>query len=453
MNAERLRWGLCCVTVFAWIAVHVVPAWTDPAFDLSALIVGSKVVTERGWSHLYEHDPIHYNLASSPAFTDAARALGFDETPTPFVHTPLLAVAGKPLAALPYTLVAHAWLVAAAIAMLGGLYAGARFFAPGVRGPLAAAVMVGALLSFEPIRYGFALGQTTPFIFALTMGALLAASRARPLTAGSLLALAAFVKLTPLAFAIAWIAAKRWKALAAMAAVFAALALLSIGVAGLAPHLEYVERVRDIGRSTVIAFNNHSLPAFVERFGRPNASLFTIIPVAPSTRVFVALAAVLMIALAAWSVRRVDTVHRERLVAASCAVFVLMIPTIAWTHYFVLLVPVGVAIWELAPSRPARGAVVAALLLCSRPLAMDHVKIERGPIGMIVGPTIAALLLYATVVLASRRLTHTGSSKPSVASARTASASTSAAGRTLESGGRKASAPQRGDGSHSDGSG
>lgn len=453
MIAERSRWVLFGVAVFAWIAAHALPAWSAPAFDLSALIVGSKVLTDRGFSHLYDHDPVYYNLASSPAFTDAARALGFGETPTPFVHSPLLAVASKPLAALPYALVAHVWLVAAVIAMLGGLQAGARFFAPGVRGPLAAAIVIGALLFFEPIRYGFALGQTTPFVFALTMGALLAASRNRPMTAGAFLALAAFVKLAPLAFAIAWIATKRWKALAAMTAVFAALAFLSIGVAGLDPNVEYIERVREIGRSTVVAFNNHSLPAFVERFGRANASLFTIIQVTPSTHAIVAASSVVMIVLAAWSVRRVDPVRRERLVAAACGIFLVTIPTLAWTHYFVFLVPVALAIWELAPSRPMRGAVVAALLLCSRPLAMDHVKIERGRLDVIVGPTIAAFVLYVLVVLASRRLSQPGSSKPSFASDRTASASTSAAGRTLESGGKNASAPQRVDGSQSDGSG
>jgi alpha-1,2-mannosyltransferase len=463
-RAPRWRaWAALFGVLAVWVALDVAPAWNEPAFDLSALVVGAEVTQEGGFAHLYDHDPAIYNEARSAAFTRAARSLGFDEIPTAFVHTPLVAVAARPLTWLPYPLVARTWLVAAALATLFVLFASARVFAPSLASPSAAAIVLALLLAFEPIRYALALGQTTPFIVALMLGALWSARSERPALAGVLLALPAFIKLTPILLVVPWVVERRWRALSSLAIALAALTCASFVVAGVGPNLEYARRVSEIGRATLVAYNNQSLPALLERLGRPGIEItrWHTIALSPATRTLVGASVAAMIAGGVWAVWGAPPERRERVTCAIAFVVMLLAPTIAWTHYFVLLVPAGALGWELAPAarspRAVRGVVLAALALCSRPLLLDQVHQLRGPVTILIGPTIAALLVYATVVIVARagrnRAAHAGTPKPPSTTARTATANTAAAGSTLQSGGTNASAPQPIDGSQTLGSG
>src|SRR5690349_11710338 len=95
--------------LIASVVVHVLPAWDSKAFDLSAILLGANVVREDGFGHLYEHDPVLYNRVTSEPFARAARELGFDDVPTPFVYAPLIAVVGQPIAAAPHRWIVRGW--------------------------------------------------------------------------------------------------------------------------------------------------------------------------------------------------------------------------------------------------------------------------------------------------------------------------------------------------------
>jgi hypothetical protein len=400
----------------AWSAMNVTPAWDAPGYDLSALVVGAKVVRDGGFAHAYDHDREFYNRADSEAFRRAGQELGFSDVSTPFVHPPLLAVLARPLTSIPYRTVARGWLVAALLATLLGLWLGARFFAPSLRSPLAWSLVGAALVFFEPIRYALWLAQTTPFIFCLTMAALLLADRKRPITAGLLLAIAAFVKLTPAIFVFAWLWRRDYRAAAACLGGVVALAILSLAVAGIAPNLEYVARVREISAETVIAYNNHALAAFIERMAQPVNEIYRwkIFPLSATVRTATAGAAIAMTGLGFWAFKPLDATTRTRLACGVLALITLLVPSIGWTHYFMVLVPIGMMLWELAAKMayPAfvRAALAAPLLLCSRPLLPDQINLSRGPVTILVGPTIAAAIVYVLLLVVARTSSRAPSS-------------------------------------------
>jgi hypothetical protein len=416
-------WGAFVIAAFAWGIVDVLRAFRSPAWDLSALVVGARVVAEGGYADLYDHDPVLFNVADGPAFRHAARALGIAGTPTAFVHSPLVAALGRPLAGLPFDDVALVWLVLAAAATVGGLVLAMRAFAPTLRGPFAWAALFGALLFFEPIRYGLWLGQTTPLVFFLTMLALFLAEGRRPLVAGLVLAVPAFLKLGPALFVLVWLWRKNHRAALGFAAGVAALAALSLLVAGTAPNLEYLARLRTIGTETVATYNNHSLSAALERMFGPTRDLFEwrVIPLSTVARVGLAGATVAMLAGGWAACRGLHETTRTRLASGVVAVVMLLVPTLAWTHYFVFLVPVALLVWELAGRIEGhalvRASLVVPLLLCSRPLFLDQVTCERSFVTIIVGPTVAAVVLYALLLVVARGLAQGGKRNPSKSSA------------------------------------
>jgi hypothetical protein len=413
LDRKRIAgWVALVAAALATVVIDVAPGWNAKAYDLSALVVGGQVLHEAGFEHLYDHDPRFYNQANSPAFAHAAQTLGFDDTPTPFVHAPVLAVLGAWLARFRYASLVRAWLVASTLALFGGLAAGVRHFAPRTfTSPGAWAALLFALLPFEPIRYTLWLGQTTPFVVLLVMLALRAADRRSTGWAGALLAGPAFVKLTPALFVVPWVFERRSRAVVAFAIALASLAALSVAVAGLGTNLAYVARAARIGGETLVAYNNQGVPAFLERLRQPAAEVmrWQIVPVSPATRALAAIVGLSIVLVAWWACSRLAGGVRERLAETVVVVFLLLVPSISWTHYFVLLVPPALGLWELAPptvARSVRASLLAALALCSRPIVLDHTTLARGPVTLIVGPTLAAGIVYVVTIVVARRLRH-----------------------------------------------
>jgi hypothetical protein len=389
----------------AWALLVAAPNGGAPGYDLAPVVVGAKVAAGGDFSSLYEHDPRLFNEANSPAMRRAAAELGFRRTPTPFVYPPLVAVLARPLVRFSFPVVVAGWLWIGAIATCVGVAIGARYFAPSFRRPAAWAVVVVALGLFEPIRYGLWLGQTTPVTFLLVMLSLWLAERGRPVAAGLALSLPAFVKLTPLLFALAWAWRRDQRALVSLAGALACWSILSIAVCGVGPNLEYLGRLREIGATTVVAYNNHSLAALLSRPVQPAAEIYRWLMVTPPLPVQAAIgiAAAVMLLVTWLALRPLASAPRTRAACGALAALGLLIPGIAWTHYFVLLVPVGIHLWEEA--REVRGtafyrvALAAALLLCSRPILPDQVDPRRGPGLLLGGPTLAALIIWALIVL------------------------------------------------------
>ncbi len=408
----RTRWfgtvalGTACV---AWVAALIAPQHDSPGYDLSALVVGAKLVADGDKAQLYAHHAIFYNLADSPAFLDAARALGFTGTvPTAFVQAPLVAFVAQPLTHVSFPVLLQAWNVFSAAALAWGLWLALEAYAPRLRTHPVMALLMLAMLPFEPVRYMFWLGQTTPMIFAAVLGAIVLLRRGRPLSAGLLMALPAFVKLTPLVFGLVWLWQKRWRALAGLSGGVATLATASIATMGWACNVTYVHRVREIGRIVLVAYNNHSIGALLTRpfVSHDELDKFTMFTPTPAVRAAVVLCALALVATPAWLLR---ARRRDPLAEAFALLLTLLVPSISWTHYFVLLVPLALLAvhraTDLAPR--ARTAVLAltgaAMLVCMRPFAPDESAFASAHGLLIVGPTLAGIVVAGVLTFLAVR--------------------------------------------------
>jgi hypothetical protein len=421
------RSGLAVATALAaiaWWTQVLVPALTEHggpvrAWDLSALLVGAKVLAGQGAAGLYEHNATFYNAADGKTFADAAAALGFDGVPTPFVQAPLVAWLARPLTALSYLAVVRGCMALNVVSAVVGVVVCIELYAPSVwRSRLAVISVVGACAFFEPIRYAVYLGQTTPVIFLLAMLALRVARRRRDAWAGGLLALPAFIKLTPLALAIPWLVRRRVKALATLAVGLMALGAASVTATSLKLNLDYVARIRQIGSITLVAYNNQSFIGTLARQGMSldDVSKWRMITPSPAERIAAGAAVLTVLALFVRRRRTACSPLSDPFVQDGASFLLLLLaPTISWTHYFVFLIPLAMVTFRALRLRgmDARLAAVLGLgplVLCVRPLipAQDE-PLLLTPHTFVAGPTVAAAC-YLVVLLVVHARTFSAAS-------------------------------------------
>jgi len=393
-------WASLGLALVLFVAIFVVGLWDTPGDDLSSLVVAGELLRRGQPEHLYDRHPVKFHVVDSAAFVDAARAIGFRGFAHPFVQVPLVAYAMKPLAALPFGTVRRGWLLASTIAVLAGLWLTLRIYLPWFQQPLGWALVLAALCAFEPLHYGLWLGQTTAFVFLLVVLAL-ALERARwPVAAGLVLALAAFIKVTPALLALVWLWRGPRRALGGLAGGLSALAVLSVAVAGLSLHRAYLDVLRSVGSSTLVAYNNQSIVAFLTRMTVPYPEWFDWKQHRPpETALLAAYAMVAVLGLGAWWLlsripRPAECAWRPLAEAAALAVM-LLAPSLSWSHYFLLLLPALVAGWAAAPARtrgPVGVLVAVAFGLCCRPIMPDQVRPVLDAITVVDGPMSAALL-------------------------------------------------------------
>src|SRR5579859_2660287 len=159
-------WAVLALVVAAWAERSARELWDSPGYDLSALVVGARVLRDGGSAHLYDHNDRYYNIADTPVFEAAAHELGFvGYAPTAFVHPPLLAAAAEPMAGVPFRTAMRAWLLASLVAPVAGIWLAFRVWAPRWASPWPLALAFALRGWFRAVRYALWLGQTTPFIF------------------------------------------------------------------------------------------------------------------------------------------------------------------------------------------------------------------------------------------------------------------------------------------------
>ena len=185
------------------------------------------------------------------------------------------------------------------------------------------------------------------------------------------------------------------------------LALTSVAVFGVELHGAYLSLLRTVGSQVVVGYNNHSLVAFLTRFSGiapRDAFNWGPHPVIPWVR----WTGIAGIALASLTIGiglfRIPVIREDRwrpLAEAAAIIMMLLVPPLSWTHYFIFVIPLVLAL--IAATEPtARRAlafpIAVIVLLCSRPLLMDHVAHGRFfSIEIIGGPTLALLLAIALV--------------------------------------------------------
>ena len=395
-----------------FIQLLVLPALEAPGFDLVPLAAAGRLVTTDRAAHLYDHDPHHYNRTNSAAFDAAVREVGFDFGSTPFVYPPLVATAMQPVSQLPFPVFMWWWTVGSAVGVTVILGLTLKLYLPAALNLPAFAAAILALCFFEPVRYGLWLGQTTTAIFVLVLSALALQRRRQFAAAGLLLAMAAFVKLTPSVLALLWLWRGPRRAFAWFAGSSAGLWGISIGTLGLEVHLEYLARIREIGGTVLVAYNNHSLLAFLTRrdVGGDAVRYWQQHASSAGDQAILLLFVGFLLVTTLILVGRIPLEFNEGWRALSegfAFLAILLVPSISWTHYFVMLLPVMAVILAHGPavSRNLAYAMSAVVfLLCSTWLMPDQVAFDPSSRRLVGGPTVAALLATAVLCWLTWRL-------------------------------------------------
>ncbi len=255
------------VTLLAlWSIAVIALRWGDWAEDLSALYIA-------GW--LWQNGEPGLIYAAPPGFfggvaeswQPAMERLGIGERVSfPYVYPPLWAALIAPLTTVvsPQGFADAATLVQVPL-LAGSVHLAGRLLKPAhwsvtVWTLTGLAMLTLSIQSYHAIWHN----QPTITVTFLVLLAFHCLGSGRPCAAGTALALAVAIKVTPAAFALIFLVDRQYRALAAFAVVGAALGLFSLALAGLPAHLEFLQAVREVKANVLlVAVNTSVLPALL----------------------------------------------------------------------------------------------------------------------------------------------------------------------------------------------
>jgi hypothetical protein len=312
--------------------------------DLEPSYLGCRVIADGAQGHLYNHDPILFNHVYDPAWIVAQTEGRIDPGygAPPYVQTPLWAWSLQPLCThMRYGVFKVIFLVLTALGLIAMIWLVAGHWTPRLFYPGWVALLCVGLYPTETFQYSMHLVQTHILFVLLTVAALIIAKR-HPLEAGMLLALAAAVKITPGLLFFYWAVTRQWKA--AFSFVAASLALVGITVAAVGPGLfvTYLHSLSQNSHVLLVAFNNQSFAAWREGQHMPASELMIwhILRMPVRMKLASLLASVLVTLVGGWMDRRASFVRPGA--PPYGAIFALVggtvFATIAWSHYYILLV-------------------------------------------------------------------------------------------------------------------
>lgn len=212
--------------------------------------------------------------------------------------------------------------------------------------------------------------QLNAVLLLLFTGAWAADRSNRPALAGSLVGVAAVVKIFPAYLLLYFVLRREWRALAAGVLTIAGGVLVSSAVLGWDVWAVYATEMVPHTKEFATQWGNSSLTGFWLKLFDPamQSFLFHPWPIVSSRGTATALALLTAVALSILLWRRSRHVDANALFAATVTAALLLSP-VTWDHYFVmLLLPVAVA-WERGVRRGLLCVAVGLLALNPYPLA------------------------------------------------------------------------------------
>ncbi|MFE3000162.1 mannosyltransferase [Nocardia sp. NPDC059246] len=277
-------------------------------------------------------------------YTDSSKTPDF---PLPFTYPPFAALVFYPLHFLPFGVVAIGWLLATVAALFGVVWLALEMMvgreAMRERSWRTAAVAWTAIgMWLEPVRSTFDYGQVNVFLVLLAM---IAVRSARWWVSGTLVGVAAGIKLTPAVTGLYFAARKRWFTAIWSAVVFFGTILLTYLFAPGETNKYFRELLGDAHRiGPVGSATNQSLRGALSRLLGHDVV---------SGPVWIA-AALVTAVLAFFAWRALDSDDRLGTLII-VQLFGLMVSPISWSHHWIWLLPV--ILWLCyGPLRQAAGA-------------------------------------------------------------------------------------------------
>ena len=377
--------------------------------DAASLAVAGRLIAEERPDLLYSRLPDRLAV-DDPAWQAEARKMGYSWRLYPYLYPPLIAYAAAPASGADLPLIRAAMLALTTCAVAMSVLISARCWAPELLIPgWLIGVIAGAALSWPFISQLIAL-NLQPLVMLAILAAIAAAQAGRPALAGSALALAAAVKVTPAVLVLYWLVTRRHAEAIWFFIAGAGLVALGLVLAGAPLHLDWVRSMQELGQSIVPTEQNRSIAALLYGMAyglEPSAEGLPLRPLPAWLQAACALAGLAGVALCLWGAPR----SRHRPAADAAGQIALILVTVlatplAWSHYFLILVPAAM-VWTGLVGLTSRSVSVIALIaiLISEPVTrVASAAAEWGWPAVLAGfEPLAALMLLVLLLRARRR--------------------------------------------------
>lgn len=403
---------LISFAVFAQKVVH--PAFVEPSPELSSLghdfaayYLGAWEITE-GRSPYAGLDLSH---GIRHELTDEGRAvLGTSREFIPgYVYPPFLALCLQPVVPLGFRNALPYWLLFTCLLAFACLLLCARLFLSGEDWLLPAGLLTLVVLGSMPTRETILLGQVNFLTLALCLAALIASERKRLYLAGGLLAVAAWIKLTPALLLLYFVYHKRaWPVLTGFVLCALALGVWAVSAIGLSEILRYATQVLPLVGQSQLGVENKSFLALFDRLFRPNPLVTPIVPW-PALGVAAKAALVGGLLYFAYRLRRReinapnrDAKASDRFLYAGMLVLTLLCQPLLEIHHLIFVFPaLAFLSGRTAGGLPAGAglaALLAAVLLNTRGWNAVAALGEHWTSALLVAPQAWGLLLLSALL-------------------------------------------------------
>ncbi len=381
-----------------------------PGDDLSASYIACRLFLTDQHAHLYDHHPALFHIVDTHAWVRAAEAAQFKGFLHPYVQTPIWGWLLQPLcSALAFDEFKIFFLATSLLSLIASIELVARCWARDFLNPLAVGTLLAAVVLTTPFQYSMWLVQTHSLFLAFSLGAVVLASSRRSLAAGVLLAIAAMVKITPGALVIYWLFRRQWRAafwFFLWSLVFWGFACLAVGFSPLKEFLDTLQRVSNI---LLISYNNQSLVAWLGAFGADPVEIWNwhMLPLPYALALAGTIFSVASVALAGWLSRRLAS---DRLPIAFALIALTVFAPIAWTHYFIALIPAVMVVVRIG-SITTLVVPLVVLFLNVPPIALDPIVPIPDALTLIRSHFFSGLLLMIVLLRKMFSSLRTGSEK------------------------------------------
>ncbi|MGY8705799.1 glycosyltransferase family 87 protein [Bradyrhizobium sp. 18BD] len=384
-----------------FVAYGVIGFRNAPGDDLSSSYVGCRLLAAGRGEHLYDFHPDLFSAVDTPGWVSAAADAGFTGVLHPYVQTPLWAWMLQPVCShMTFGAFAVIFLCIGAVSLAAMIEIVARSWACNFLRPLPLSFLLLATAISTPFQYAMWLMQTHALFLVLTVMALALAERGRAVTPGALLAAACAVKITPGFLLLYWFVGGRFRAAFWFVVFSLILAAMTVAAAGSDLMLAYVQSMRRVSNVLLVAYNNQSLAAWLGYSSdmRADVGNWRMLPLSAALKFTSLAAAIIGVALSGWMSRR----HAWRGAATGVALISITICTpIAWTHYFVSLIPAVMVLTNAGGVLPLTIAV-ATFILNARPIAIDPINPDFGSIAILRSHFFSAIILMIALILRCR---------------------------------------------------
>jgi alpha-1,2-mannosyltransferase len=305
------RWRLAGLLVFvaaSYATVHTfLVEWPDEIWQ-----VDLEVYREAAHS-LVLGRPIYDFLTSAPQYL-------------PMTYPPFSALIGTPLLLVPFRVAGWLWTVM----QLGLLWITVGLaFRPflerfAARRGLVHGLIAGVLIQLQPVGDGIRFGQVNAILVALCLFDI-ARTREGWWPRGSLIGIAAAVKLTPAVFWVHLATVRRWRVLAVSLGTAAGATLLTTLIAPSSTAAYWTQALLDPGRLGPNAgTSNQSMRGVLLRIGPPQGPLFTL--------TWVALVVVVG-TFGYWLAARLHRLDEPIAVVATVGMLAVLLSPVSWVHH------------------------------------------------------------------------------------------------------------------------